>query len=148
MKFFNRGDKKPASDPPQKPYDQQVLDLMSTMKESGGTVLDLTGGTTKELSSSDIEGNAKARSLEKIGDAHYARGDYARAISSYEQALAICPDEVLFMNIGNAYCSMEQFEKGIPFLEKALERNPSYERARKNLETAKAVRASHQRLMR
>lgn len=137
VKFFDRGKKKKPQSK-EKPIDQAMLDLMAKIKAQGGVVVN--GTTGQELSDDDIKREQRAREFEKIGDAHYARNEYLQAIEAYKKALEIYPDEVLYMNIGNAYCSMGEFETGIPYLEKSLEINPHYERAKKNLETAKAYR--------
>lgn len=142
VKFFGRGKKeKPQSK--EKPLDQAVLDLMAEIKSKGGLVFDTSTG--EEMSCSNIELQQKARKFEKIGDAHYARDDYPKALEAYKKALDIYPDEVLYMNIGNAYCAMGQFEVGIPYLENSLEINPDYERAKKNLATVKAMRDMQRR---
>ncbi len=143
-KLFGRG-KKEKPESKEKPKDQAMLDAMAKFKEHGSKVIMVSGGEIKELSAADIERQQRAREFEKIGDAHYERGEFSQAINAYKKALEIHPDEILYMNIGNAYCSMDQFDEGIPYLEKSLEINPNYDRARKNLEAIRAFLASQGR---
>ncbi len=142
--IFGRGQKKKPESKEQPP-DQAILDIMAQMKAKGGSVIHVDGGVLKELSAADIERQQRAREFEKIGDAHFTRDEFPEAITAYKKALDIFPDEVLYMNIGNAYVSMGDFDTGIPYLEKSLEVDPNYERARKNLESAKLYRNKQQR---
>lgn len=87
----------------------------------------------------DVSKWNEARVYEKIGDAHYANDEYHEAINAYQKALDIYPDEILLMNIGNAYASMGRYDVATQYLEKSLKFNPDYERARKNLETVQGL---------
>jgi tetratricopeptide (TPR) repeat protein len=116
-----------------------LLGMVSQIQSQGGQVIKVVDGELKEISGDEIELQKRAREFEKIGNDHYAQENYPQAIKAYQNALEIYPDEVLYMNIGNAYCSMGQVEVGVAYLEKSLELNPAYERTKKNLEAARAM---------
>jgi tetratricopeptide (TPR) repeat protein len=69
----------------------------------------------------------------------YARKQYGQAAFAYERAMQSAPKHHrpwLLTNLGNAYFQQKKWTHAIRFYAKALQLDPTYERARFNLELA------------
>ena len=72
----------------------------------------------------------------------HRQGKYQECISAAEEAIKLRPDYAeAYNNIGSAYNSMKQWDKGIAALEKALQIRPDFQLARNNLNWAKSQKA-------
>lgn len=60
-----------------------------------------------------------------IGDCYYALGDFEEAITAYQRALIISPeDEYLLSSIGDAYLYLEDYQSAEKYAKEALAANP------------------------
>jgi len=73
------------------------------------------------------------RKLKKEGDRYFKRGDFFSAINSYQAALDINPEyKEALVGLGISYNDID-VDKAISYIKKALEIDPYYEVAKKNL---------------
>ncbi len=79
-----------------------------------------------------------------IGNVHRLKGDYARAVSEYEQAIAIRPHAKTLSNLGTAYRRMGDLTKAESALQRALTVDPRSKEAHFGLGL---VRSSQQRFV-
>jgi tetratricopeptide (TPR) repeat protein len=64
--------------------------------------------------------------LQAIGIAHWLRREASLSIAAYEHALAINPhDSDILADLGRAYSLTGNWDKGIPLIREAFERNPA-----------------------
>lgn len=71
------------------------------------------------------------------GDADYMAGNYEGAIANYKKALQSGDRDVqkkAFFNLGNTYMKMENNREAVNSFINALKLDPSYDKAKKNLE--------------
>lgn len=68
----------------------------------------------------------------------YAEGNYAEAITDYQQVLADNPTAEVYYNLGNAYFKQGELAQSILAYERALRLRPSYKDAKYNLEFAQS----------
>jgi len=63
----------------------------------------------------------------RIGNAYFQLGDYPKALQAFQQIIVLEPDlEEGYENVGNVYFQQGKYQEGIPFLEKALQRQPYF----------------------
>jgi adenylate cyclase len=64
--------------------------------------------------------------LQAIGIAHWLRREVSLSIAAYERALALNPhDSDILADLGRAYSLTGDWDKGIPLIREAFERNPA-----------------------
>jgi len=64
--------------------------------------------------------------LQAVGIAHWLRREPALSIAAYEHALALNPhDSDILADLGRAYSLTGDWDKGIPLIREAFERNPA-----------------------
>ncbi|TPX56158.1 hypothetical protein PhCBS80983_g04746 [Powellomyces hirtus] len=69
------------------------------------------------------------------GNTHFKNKDYASALSSYQEALAVCPEDssaeraVFYANIAACYIHMEDYKKAVENCSEALKCTPNYSKA-------------------
>ena len=68
----------------------------------------------------------------------YAAGNYADAVSKYEQILSEQPSAEVYYNLGNAYFKQGELAQAILSYERALRIEPSYKDAKHNLQFAQS----------
>ncbi len=126
-----------------------LLLIVNTMPSRAQSVRSLVNGgndlyDAKKYSDAEAE---YRKSLEKdknllqgnfdLGDAVYKQNHYDEAIQQYNNALSQSADPKMqakiYHNIGNAYCSSNQFQEGVNAYTKALKLNPKDEDTRYNL---------------
>ena len=66
-------------------------------------------------------------------NAQYAEGNYADAITQYEQIILEQPAAEVYYNLGNAYFKQGELAQSILAYERALRLKPSYTDAQHNL---------------
>lgn len=70
----------------------------------------------------------------QMGNGHFEKGDYPRALNEFLIALKLDPtNAVIHNNIGLAYSAQKRYLLAIRHLKKALELSPQYTEARNNL---------------
>ncbi|MDI3280025.1 MAG: tetratricopeptide repeat protein [Bacillota bacterium] len=72
------------------------------------------------------------QTLVNLGNLHYDRGQYAEAITYYEQALALNPDDVnVLVDTGTAYFYRQPSDpdRALAYYQRALERAPTFPNA-------------------
>jgi len=73
-----------------------------------------------------------AASYAQLGNNAFVQGDYARALTFYNKAVALCSDLTseeaadLYGNIGNVYGATGQLDQAVSFYQKAVERYRSH----------------------
>jgi tetratricopeptide (TPR) repeat protein len=84
---------------------------------------------TKEAFKDDKEGFKKAKDALREGDDFYERGEFIKAISPYAIAQAFNPNnDLLNYKLGCCVLVSAQPHKSLPFLQKALELNPTVDK--------------------
>jgi len=77
-----------------------------------------------------------------LGDAYYRQGNYDKAVSAYNEALALTKDKILmahaYHNIGNSLLQQKKYEESIKAYKNALYNNCKDEDTRYNLAYAEA----------
>ena len=71
-------------------------------------------------------------------NAQYAEGNYADAITQYEQIILEQPADEVYYNLGNAYFKQGELAQSILAYERALRLKPSYTDAQHNLQFAQS----------
>lgn len=71
-------------------------------------------------------------------NAQYAEGNYAEAITQYEQIILEQPAAEVYYNLGNAYFKQGELAQSILAYERALRLKPSYTDAQHNLQFAQS----------
>ena len=71
-------------------------------------------------------------------NAQYAEGNYAEAITQYEQVIQEQPTAEVYYNLGNAYFKQGELAQSILAFERALRLKPSYKDAQHNLQFAQS----------
>ena len=71
-------------------------------------------------------------------NAQYAEGNYAEAITQYEQVIQEQPTAEVYYNLGNAYFKQGELAQSILAYERALRLKPSYKDAQHNLQFAQS----------
>lgn len=71
-------------------------------------------------------------------NAQYAEGNYAEAITQYEQVIQQQPAAEAYYNLGNAYFKQGELAQSILAYERALRLKPSYKDAKHNLQYAQS----------
>jgi tetratricopeptide (TPR) repeat protein len=122
----------------------KLEDLAKKVKKSGGALIaeyyDAADNDRREYetTSDDI---VWAKKVEKIIDKAWAAaqaGQLDEAIKYYKQALVLAPGGDFFlMSIGVAYVQLGEKERGIRFLERAVQISPKNGRIRRNLDRAR-----------
>jgi len=88
----------------------------------------------------DLE-EKQAHVLNKIGIIYRRKGKHQDAITNYQKALVIEPnDEYILYNAASAYLESEQTEEAIKCLEKAIEVAPNFTTAAKLLQSVKKIK--------
>jgi tetratricopeptide (TPR) repeat protein len=73
----------------------------------------------------------------KEGNMNYDKGDYAKAIACYDQAIQLNPKfSGSWCNKGIALCRLEKYQEAIEAFDKALEIDPNYAKALKSRDAA------------
>jgi serine/threonine-protein kinase len=63
----------------------------------------------------------------RLGNAYFQLGDYPKALQAFQQIIVLEPDlEEGYENVGNVYFQQGKYQEGIPFMEKALQRQPYF----------------------
>lgn len=76
-----------------------------------------------------------AQSLGTQADSAYAKEDYGKAVTLYEQSIATDgPSSTAWYNLGNAYFRRDNLGKAVICYQRALKLDPTNEDARQNLE--------------
>ncbi len=71
------------------------------------------------------------------GDAEYGAGNYDKAVMEYKRALEADDPNIqkkAFLNLGNSYLEMKKYREAVDSYMNALKIDPSYARAKNNLE--------------
>jgi tetratricopeptide (TPR) repeat protein len=82
----------------------------------------------------------------RIGNTYSDKGEYDKAIESYEKIIVIKPDyHDAFNNMGNAYSNKGEYEKAIESYEKAIEIKPDYYDAFNNMGNAYSNKGEYEK---
>lgn len=66
----------------------------------------------------------------EIGDAHFKKGEYKKAVAAYTEFLSMKPaNEIAIYNRGRAYEELGEYDKALADFKKVLEMNPKSEQA-------------------
>ncbi|KAF5101538.1 hypothetical protein D0Z00_000813 [Geotrichum galactomycetum] len=117
-------------DDKQKVYgNQDLLSIFGAFKKLQARKADAAPASQAEATVSD-EDKAKAEQLKLEGNRAIAQRDYPLAIEKYTQALALNPDNAIYLsNRAAAYSNNRQHENAVADAKKALELDPSYTKA-------------------
>lgn len=87
--------------------------------------------TVCDRAADDMPANERHACVEagmKAGDIYYDRGDYARSLEFYVEALKLSEEggdgylaAMLYKNIGNVYCQYSDFERGVAYFKKGYD---------------------------
>lgn len=117
-------------DDKQKVYgNQDLLSIFSAFKKLQARKTDAAPVSQAKGTVSD-EDKAKAEQFKLEGNRAIAQRDYTLAIEKYTQALALNPDNAIYLsNRAAAYSNNREHEKAVADAKKALELDPSYTKA-------------------
>jgi small glutamine-rich tetratricopeptide repeat-containing protein alpha len=117
-------------DDKQKVYgNQDLLSIFGAFKKLQARKADAASTSQAEAAVSD-EDKAKAEQFKLEGNRAIAQRDYPLAIDKYTQALALNPDNAIYLsNRAAAYSNNREHEKAVADAKKALELDPSYTKA-------------------
>ena len=68
-----------------------------------------------------------------LGNAEFKKGNYAKAISFYSQALEISPSEQILSNRAASYIAVKEYKKALDDCKAAIRINPDFARTYKRL---------------
>jgi len=75
-------------------------------------------------------GGSDARTFYKIGNEHYEKGDFDKAIENYDKAIELNPEyEKAYYNRGLAFACKEDYDKAIVDIKKVIEIKPNFAEA-------------------
>jgi Tfp pilus assembly protein PilF len=87
-------------------------------------------GRAEQLVSSALEVNETAQGHSVLGELRFARGDESGAIDEWITALALDPDHFYtLINLGRTYLTRQEIARAVPFLDRAIQIDPSSARA-------------------
>ncbi len=88
----------------------------------------------KKVTTQDIEWAEHVMGIAESATAASQRGDFARAIQIYKEALERAPEcDLYLMSIGCCYGNLQKPGEGLPYLERAAAISPNNARIRNNL---------------